>query len=533
MSCTDISHTQFDFQGGALYADDGSKFHIQESKFVKGTNTSAQHNDIAQSGQSSLVTFFCPNGTKGNPFQMTPLELTVLQLPPTKEVVQCTSIPTAPPTAPPKPTAPPTAPPKPPKFDFTSFDIAVMFNPFAKLPTLMVFNEHQGALKTSLAASWSTNLSLSHQQQIVLNVINGSYSPGNPNGTAGQLHFSAKMLKTKVLQAWTSVNRTDAFAVLLESSLQTTMPDIDTRGLPVVGTTDSCPHCCECYQGVPLEMPMGDWSTHCGHKESPSHGYCVFDDGENSCVCNSGFGGKYCAPVHPAGAPINSNISTILGAISAVLGICFTLYGVRNTLKKRLRHRHVDRGLPMDCRDKFTANILCVHPTRSTHSSDGGDQSMPMLLAYKHTKEEEHFQQQQIQPANHSYSGAMLEQPLFDEYTGEALNDAARQVRTKGPIGDARVNDWGEDVEDAVSKEETEEEKEEEEKEEEEKEEEKEEDEEEDEEEDDERTMKAEHPGSGAAGDKESQTQKRTRRWWKKKEKKKKRTGTISKRGRK
>jgi hypothetical protein len=133
-----------------------------------------------------------------------------------------------------------------------------------------------------------------------------------------------------------------------------------------------------------------------------------------------------------------------------------------------------------------------------------------MLLAYKHTKEEEHFQQQQIQPsANHSYSGAMLEQPLFDEYTGDALNDAARQVRAKGPIGDARSNNQGEDVEDAVSKEEEEEEE---------------------KQEDDERTIKAEHPGSDAANDKESQNQKRTRRWWKKK---KKRTDTINKRGRK
>jgi hypothetical protein len=342
-----------------------------------------------------------------------------------------------------------------------------------------------------------------------LKVIPGSYSPGNSNGTAGQLYLSAILLKTKVLQAWTSVNRTDTFAVLLKSSLQTTMPDIDTKGLPIVHTTGNCPTCCECYQGVPLSMTMGDWSTHCGHYESPSHGYCVLDDdGQNSCVCNSGFGGKYCAPIHPAGAPIDSNVSTVLGAISAVLGICFTLYGVRNKLKKRLRHRHVDRGLPMDCRDKFTANILCVHSTRS---SNGGDQSMPMLLAYKHTKEEEHFQQQQPQPANHCYSGAISEQPLFDEYTGDALNDAARQVRAKGPIDDARSNDRGEDVEDAVSKEEEEAEKK-------------------------EGRMKADHPGSGAAGDNESENQKITRRWrWEKtkKTKKTKLTGTISKRGRK
>jgi hypothetical protein len=68
-----------------------------------------------------------------------------------------------------------------------------------------------------------------------------------------------------------------------------------------------------------------------------------------------------------------------------------------------------------------------------------------MLLAYKHTKEEEHFQQQQTQPANHRYSGAMLEQPLFDEHTGEALNDAARQVRTKDPTDDDRGDDRGEE----------------------------------------------------------------------------------------
>jgi hypothetical protein len=135
-----------------------------------------------------------------------------------------------------------------------------------------------------------------------------------------------------------------------------------------------------------------------------------------------------------------------------------------------------------------------------------------MLLAYKHTKEEEHLQQQQVQPANHRYSGAISEQPLLDEYAGEALNDAARQVRAKGPIDDARSNDRGKYVEDAVSKQEEAEE-----------------------EGKKEGTVKAEHPGSGAAGDKESQNQKITSRWWekKKKPKKTKPTGTISKRGRK
>ena len=83
------THTPYSTQGGAIYAHDNSFVHIESSQFVKGADPSAAHNDIAQSGQNSTVEFFCPNGTTGTPFKMQKNELSVLELPPTKQVVSC------------------------------------------------------------------------------------------------------------------------------------------------------------------------------------------------------------------------------------------------------------------------------------------------------------------------------------------------------------------------------------------------------------------------------------------------------------
>jgi predicted outer membrane repeat protein len=107
--------SNYAWKGGALYTDYRSAFHIADSKFVEGANTSASsYNGIAQFGQGSLVMFFCPNGTQGNSFQMEALELTVLQVPPTKEVVHCnTSIPTPSGPTPSGPTPPIPTPPIP------------------------------------------------------------------------------------------------------------------------------------------------------------------------------------------------------------------------------------------------------------------------------------------------------------------------------------------------------------------------------------------------------------------------------------
>ena len=91
---TTYTHTPFSAQGGAIATFDSpyvhnTFVHIESSQFVKGADPSATHNDIAQSGQNSTVEFFCPNGTTGTPFKMQKNELSVLELPPTKQVVSC------------------------------------------------------------------------------------------------------------------------------------------------------------------------------------------------------------------------------------------------------------------------------------------------------------------------------------------------------------------------------------------------------------------------------------------------------------
>ena len=85
--CRAVPHTPFSAQGGAIYAGANSLVHIESSQFIKGADPSTTHNDIAQSGQN--VEFFCPNGTTGTPFKMQKNELSVLELPPTKQVVSC------------------------------------------------------------------------------------------------------------------------------------------------------------------------------------------------------------------------------------------------------------------------------------------------------------------------------------------------------------------------------------------------------------------------------------------------------------
>jgi predicted outer membrane repeat protein len=79
----------FGGKGGAIYAYDNSFVRIEGSQFIKGTDPSAPHNDIAQTGSNSTVEFLCPKGTTGTPFKMQKDELSVLELPPTKQVVNC------------------------------------------------------------------------------------------------------------------------------------------------------------------------------------------------------------------------------------------------------------------------------------------------------------------------------------------------------------------------------------------------------------------------------------------------------------
>ena len=83
------THTPYSTQGGALYAYN-SFVHIESSQFVKGAaSLLSTYNGIFQIGQNSTVEFFCPNGTAGTPFKMQKAELSVLELPPTKQVVSC------------------------------------------------------------------------------------------------------------------------------------------------------------------------------------------------------------------------------------------------------------------------------------------------------------------------------------------------------------------------------------------------------------------------------------------------------------
>jgi GTPase SAR1 family protein len=72
------------------------------------------------------------------------------------------------------------------------------------------------------------------------------------------------------------------------------MPTPEYSTPPDAVHTPDCPACCLCFNGIPISGIMGDFSRYCGHYETPSHGYCDFENHTNQCVCNSGFGGKNC-----------------------------------------------------------------------------------------------------------------------------------------------------------------------------------------------------------------------------------------------
>ena len=75
--------------------DTGVFVRIESSQFIKGESTSEGHNDIyiehadAKHPDNSAVEFVCPRGTTGAPFVCPRGNTSVLELPPTKQVVSC------------------------------------------------------------------------------------------------------------------------------------------------------------------------------------------------------------------------------------------------------------------------------------------------------------------------------------------------------------------------------------------------------------------------------------------------------------
>ena len=70
---------------------DNAFVRIESSQFIKGDSTSEGHNDItiANDADFNTVEFVCPRGTTGAPFKIKQGRLSVLELPPTKQVVSC------------------------------------------------------------------------------------------------------------------------------------------------------------------------------------------------------------------------------------------------------------------------------------------------------------------------------------------------------------------------------------------------------------------------------------------------------------
>ena len=66
---------------------DNAFVRIESSQFIKGADTSEGHHDIFFG--SGTVEFVCPRGTTGTPFKTEGGRLSVLELPPTKQVVSC------------------------------------------------------------------------------------------------------------------------------------------------------------------------------------------------------------------------------------------------------------------------------------------------------------------------------------------------------------------------------------------------------------------------------------------------------------
>jgi hypothetical protein len=73
--------------GGAIFVADGFA-DISDTSFLVPANTSNGHNDLLAGGK---VVFFCPPGTKGTPVTVPEGPRVVQQLPPSTEIVHCTT----------------------------------------------------------------------------------------------------------------------------------------------------------------------------------------------------------------------------------------------------------------------------------------------------------------------------------------------------------------------------------------------------------------------------------------------------------
>jgi hypothetical protein len=84
--------TQAPLGGGAIFVYDGAggagSVTVVNCMFTESIDTSKGNNGIARN--SGSVTFACPEGTTGLPVIMQQQNLLVTQLPPAKQVVQCT-----------------------------------------------------------------------------------------------------------------------------------------------------------------------------------------------------------------------------------------------------------------------------------------------------------------------------------------------------------------------------------------------------------------------------------------------------------
>ena len=132
-----------------------------------------------------------------------------------------------------------------------------------------------------------------------------------------------------------------------------------TVGQLRVGKT--CANCWVCVDPDVCDRTE-PYDPQCGHDETPSHGYCVWQNDQNTCKCNQGFTGPHCGDGGRSQLPVT--MQQVIGIAAGVLSIAVSLYVSRKYAIARLRSRHrapMDGGRTpeFDCRDRITIALLC------------------------------------------------------------------------------------------------------------------------------------------------------------------------------
>jgi hypothetical protein len=330
-------------------------------------------------------------------------------------------------------TAPTPPPPTPPPFSTTTrFNVDLEFAQSVQMPNASTFKLVTSSFENELHDQWNSALSSflfssahnEHATTMVRAVSVTNYAPGVIGG--GNITLDVMAVRDGMTEIWASLSSSTALHTTNFENICVEVLSANDYGFPPLDNSelrvhkDDCPRCWLCYKGDLVQR----YDMNCGW--NTNNGYCSAADpwDGNTCVCNAGYSGAYCAPDSwTESLSLAEQLGGILGAVFTVgLGI----HSTRKLLIRRLRKRHKKltpgeiEDCPFDYLDKFVMQCLRGRVLTSSEES---------LLADNHC---------------HSNTPPMEVKPAMDDAT---INTTTDQVIHKSDTSPSESDDPGQSSE--------------------------------------------------------------------------------------